>query len=163
MFSHRPAVSEDFTTICRFPSNADELFYMAPSASFPLTPNALQAIAKDRESPTVVTWNNDVAAYAALYFNKFAQTYFIGNVIVAPAHRGKGAAAELIGIMADIARRRFDVQDIRLSCMNQNTAGLRLYTKLGFTPYAMEERQNSQGERMVKIDLKCDLGKITCA
>lgn len=160
MFTHRPATAEDFAIICQFPQSAEELFYMAATAVFPLSADAIRDIAAARESPTVLTWNGEVAAFASLYFNKAEQAWFIGNVIVAPNHRGKGAARKLVAVMAEKAIQRFAVKDIRLSCFNQNTAGLRLYTKLGFTPYAMSERKMDQGEPLVKFDLKCELGKI---
>jgi RimJ/RimL family protein N-acetyltransferase len=160
MFTQRPVEADDFAKICRVPSTAEELFYMAPTAMFPLSPDALRDIVAQRESPTVLILNGDIAAFASLYFNKIEQTYFIGNVIVAPSHRGKGAAGKLISVMTEIARQRFSIQDIRLSCFNMNTAGLRLYTKLGFIPYAMAERRNTKGEYLVKFDLKCELGKI---
>jgi len=157
MFSHRPVTTDDFEIICRFPSSAEELFYMAPTAAFPLSRDALRDIVAARESPTVLTWNNDPAAFASLYHCEAGQSCFIGNVIVAPDQRGKGAARELVNAMMEIARHRFAARDVRLSCFNANTGGLLLYAKLGFTPYAAEERRNSQGDRLALIHMRREL------
>ncbi|NYS39579.1 GNAT family N-acetyltransferase, partial [Pseudomonas syringae pv. actinidiae] len=37
MFHHRPLEEKDIPIICELPQNADELFYMFPRATWPLT------------------------------------------------------------------------------------------------------------------------------
>ena len=41
-----------------------------------------------------------------------------------------------------------------LSCFNSNVAGLLLYPKLGFVPFAIEERKNKEQERVALIHLR---------
>jgi ribosomal protein S18 acetylase RimI-like enzyme len=152
MFSHRPAKSPDFEKISTFPATADELYFMAPNAPFPLTARYLEALADERDAPTVLTLNGAIAGYACLYQRDGHR--FIGNVIVGPVHRGKGAAKALINAMCEIARNRFGAPEIRLSCAGNNTTGLLLYAKLGFTPYAIAERTGFGGDRCALIHMQ---------
>lgn len=65
----------------------------------------------------------------------------IGNVIVAPAWRGRGAARALLAAMAQQAIARWQVRELGVSCFNGNVAGLLCYPALGFVPHAVEARQ----------------------
>ena len=53
--------------------------------------------------------------------------------------------------MARIARTDYRAKRLNLVCFNRNIGGLLLYTKLGFEPYAIEERQDPQGSRIAAI------------
>lgn len=57
----RAAQTSDYKTIAAFPQNADELFFMFPHATFPLTADQLEASAKERLKPTVVTCEGKVS------------------------------------------------------------------------------------------------------
>ncbi len=46
--------------------------------------------------------------------------------------------------MLRIARDKHQAAQVTLSCFNDNVAGLLLYPKLGFVPFAIEERRNKQ-------------------
>jgi len=46
------------------------------------------------------------------------------------------------------------IADVRLSCFNQNLAGLLFYPTFGFVPYGIEERQGFMGRRVVLIQLR---------
>jgi ribosomal protein S18 acetylase RimI-like enzyme len=155
MFTHRPAISPDFKEISQFPANAEELYFMAPQVQFPLSAQTLEDIASTRNAPTVLTLDGAIAGYACLYQRD--SQYFIGNVIVAPSHRGKGAARALINIMGDIAQSEFGAQEIHLSCASRNTSGLLLYAALGFTPYAIAERACVAGDRRALIHMRRSL------
>ncbi|MBL4720787.1 MAG: GNAT family N-acetyltransferase [Alphaproteobacteria bacterium] len=158
MFAHRAATTPDFLEIQQFPINAEELSFMAPNLSFPLDAQALADIAATRDAPTVLTQNGVIAGYAALYVRDGHRC--IGNVIVAPSFRGKGAGRALIDVMSQIAKKQFDALDVHLSCTNRNTIGLLLYTKLGFTPYAIATREDLNGGRRALIHMRRDLSAL---
>jgi hypothetical protein len=42
---------------------------------------------------------------------------------------------------------------VKISCFNGNVAGLLLYAKLGFVPYAVERRLAPDGERVALVHL----------
>jgi len=50
-----------------------------------------------------------------------------------------------------------------LSCFNENTAGLLLYPKLGFVPFAIEERPAPHGGRSALIHMTRSRGAIDAA
>ena len=76
-----------------------------------------------------------------------------GNVIVSPAARGRGVGRYLIEQMIGLAFSKHQASEVTVSCFNQNVAGLLLYPKLGFRPYAVEERQDKKGNRTALIHL----------
>jgi RimJ/RimL family protein N-acetyltransferase len=54
-----------------------------------------------------------------------------------PAFGCNGGRA-LIERMSDVAFSKYQAAEVTISCFNQNVAGLLLYAKLGFRPYAVE-------------------------
>ena len=64
MFTHRLLEDKDLETICTFPQSVEELFFMFPKATHPLTPEQLLDIAENRHDLTVVLVNGVVAGYA---------------------------------------------------------------------------------------------------
>ncbi|MDR2548809.1 MAG: GNAT family N-acetyltransferase [Desulfobulbus sp.] len=151
--SHRPITEEEIQYICGFPQNEDELFFCFPQATFPLTvPQLREAIAR-RSDATVVELDGAVVAFANFYRWQTGGCCAIGNVIVAPAVRGRGVGRYLIERMIDLAFTRHRAAEIRISCFNRNVAGLLLYPKLGFQPYAIEQRNDKKGHRVALIHL----------
>lgn len=152
--SHRPAEEADFEVICRFPRDETELLFFHPRAAFPLTPAALAETIANRAAPTVVLCDGEIAGFADIYDMRTDAYSRIGNVIVSPDHRGRGVASYLIREMIRIARDTFQAQSVELACFNINTAGLLLYAKLGFVPYAVEMRADRRGNPLALIQLR---------
>ncbi len=59
---NRPVEEKDILTICGFPQDEDELFFLFPKASFPLSPSQLQEAIESRSDSTVVEFNGRVSA-----------------------------------------------------------------------------------------------------
>ncbi len=157
MFSHRPLKESDAEEICTFPRSREELFYMFPNASYPLAPDQLLSAARTRHCPTVVLADQRIVAYGNFIQAVYKDFCLIGNVIVNPFHRRKGAATYLIKLMVNLARGDFQAGHVRIYCFNQNTAGLLLYHRLGFKPFGMEVRRNPTGEPVSLILMNLDL------
>lgn len=157
IFACRPAILEDFSTICMFPQDAQELYYMYPAGKFPLTSEQMAEAVKSRWKPTVVLADGEVAGYANLYGLVEQTECYLGNVIVAPAFRGAGAAAELIGHMLEQARDELNVPFLKLVCHNTNVAALIFYRKLGFRPFDLRIMQGLDGETIVGILMQMNL------
>lgn len=49
-------------------------------------------------------------------------------------------ATFIVETMTALAFDRYDATEVQISCFNENTAGLLLYPKLGFLPFAVAER-----------------------
>jgi len=91
--AYRPLQEKDLESICTFPRSEEELFYMFPKARYPLTPEQLLGVAENRHDPTVVLVNGVVAGYGNFIEVHERDYCSIGNLIIKPLERGKGAAS----------------------------------------------------------------------
>lgn len=158
MYAYRPLQDKDLPLICGFPQTPEELFYMSPTAKYPLTSEHIMDKLQDRFQPTVIVERatDQAVAYANLYDVK-DETGWLGNVIVAPLHRGRGAAQALLQAMMVQARTIYGLRQLHLSCHNTNSRGLAFYYRLGFVPYDVSIRSLDDGRRMITIQMKRDL------
>ena len=152
--SYRVLQNDDLDTICKFPRNAEELFFMFPKAEYPLTVTQLEETLKNRFDPTVILYNEEIVGYANFY--EVEENYYcsIGNVIIKPDYRNKGIGQYLINTMENIALQKYKVSEYRLSCFNTNTNGILLYSKLGYKPFDIEKWENKDGHPLALIRMK---------
>lgn len=150
---HRPVTADDIPTICSFPLDARELFYMFPKAQYPLTETQLSDAIAQRSDSTVIERENTVVGFANFYRAETSGACCIGNVIVAQEARGKGVATFIVETMTALAFERYHATEVQISCFNENTAGLLLYPKLGFVPFSIEERVSVGGGRSALIHM----------
>ena len=152
--THRPVAENDIQLLCGFPQSEDELFFLFPKAEFPLAAPQLQEAIAQRSDSTVVELGGEVVAFANFYRWETGGCCSIGNVIVSPLARGRGIGRYLIEQMTNLAFSKHLATEVTVSCFNQNVAGLLLYPKLGFQPYAVEERKNKKGNRVALIHMR---------
>lgn len=152
--THRPIADKDIQLICGFPQSEDELFFLYPKATFPLTASQLQDAIGQRSDSTVVELGGEVVAFANFYRWEAGGICSIGNVIVSPAARGRGIGSYLIKQLTKLAFSKHLANEVTVSCFNQNVAGLLLYPKLGFQPYAIEERKDRKGNLVALIHMR---------
>ncbi|WP_237886461.1 GNAT family N-acetyltransferase [Pseudomonas sp. PGPR40] len=150
---HRPVKADDIKTICGFPQNAQELFFMFPKAHYPLTEAQLIAAITQRFDSTVVEIDGAIVGFANFYRAERNGVCCIGNVIVSPTARGKGVATFIVETMTRLAFERYEANEVQISCFNENTAGLLLYPRLGFVPFAIEERPSLGNGRSALIQM----------
>lgn len=158
MFKHRSYRKSDLKTICSFPQDDEELFFFYPKARYPLTPEQLQ-YAIEQRSDSIVIENNDIVIGFANFYHWEDGVCKIGNLIVAPVERGKGAAKYLIEIMIDLAQSKHAASEVNIACFSHNTTGLLLYTKLGFKPFRIEERLTQNDIRTALIHMQYEVSK----
>ncbi|WP_440962181.1 GNAT family N-acetyltransferase [Paenibacillus nitricinens] len=157
-YSYRKAASADYATICAFPKDSMEVFFMSPKLEYPLTSDQLEQAAQDREKQTVILNERDqVIGYANLYYQKEQDLYWLGNLIVSPDYRGKGAAEYLIRTMLAAAKEDLQLQELHLVCHNVNTKGMLLYSRLGFKPYEIVKRTGPHETIIAGIFMKIEL------
>lgn len=152
----RPVRDADLSAICTFARSSEELYYLAPRASFPLTPQQLIASIAQRSDSSVVCCDEEVLGFANIYRCEEGACW-VGNVVVAPRARRRGVARFLMQRMARLATERHGARELRVSCFNPNTAGLLLYSRLGYTPFALEERLDGQQQPIMLIHLRLPL------
>lgn len=152
--THRPFLESDLPAVCAFPRDPQELYFMFPKAVYPLTQEQLRAAVAARAEATVVLAKGAVAGFANFYEWEMGGRCSMGNVIVSPAVRGRGVARYLVSRMAETAFTRYDAREVALCCFSTNTPALLLYTRMGFTPYAVEERVNWDGSRIAAVMMR---------
>jgi len=154
MLTYRPIEEADISFVCQFPQSENELFFMFPKASYPLTIEQLKDAIDRRTDSTVVLLGERVVGFANFYICEPGEKCAIGNVVVAPKIRGYGVGKYLIETMVQIALTKHRAKEVHISCFNQNVAGLLLYQKLGFMPVVIEERFDKEGNRVALIHMK---------
>jgi len=153
MFNHRALEASDAKIIIKFPQSEGELFHLFPKAEYPLRPEILLKEAKRRSYPTVVILNHELAGYGNFINAEHSNFCSIGNVIVNPVMRKMGVASYLMETLIVIAFDKLKAKYVKISCFNDNTAGLLLYYKLGFSPVGMDVRQTRNGQQMALIHM----------
>ncbi|GAA4859110.1 GNAT family N-acetyltransferase [Paenibacillus vulneris] len=141
MYAFRSLNEGDLETICQFPQSEEELLYMSPRSQYPLIPEKIVQLLQNRYEPSVVmdVKTQEVAGYANLYDLDPAEcSCWVGNVIISPEYRGKGAAEFLFDHLLQKAKDSLKVQKAFLWCHNTNTRGLSFYHKYGFKPVDMK-------------------------
>lgn len=152
-FTHRILKESDAEHIVKFPQSEEELFYMFPTARYPLKPEFLLKEAERRFYPTVVLSNDKLAGYGNFIHAQQDDFCTIGNVIVNPSIRKMGVASYLVKTLLKIAFGNLKVKYVKISCFNDNTAGLLLYYKLGFVPVDMEVRISRKEQKVAVIHM----------
>lgn len=157
----RPVQTEDFAVISSFPKDRNELYYLFPSAVYPLTGEQLAENASKRHHPTVVLDEQaQVVGYANMYDLEAGEHCWLGNVIIAPEARGSGAAETLIRHMFQLAKDSLGAKQLRLYCHNTNGRGLLFYKRLGMIPFDLKKMIGPDGEPLVGILMYKDLESL---
>lgn len=154
MFTYRSLEPNVYPVICTFPQNEQELFSMFPAGKYPLTPEQIAESVKTRWYPTVVLHGNKVVGYANFYGLEEKSKCFLGNVILAPQYRGKGASTALITEMIRQTKEELKVGKLQLICHNTNITGLLFYKKMGFKPIDLTSMKNHLNETIVGISME---------
>lgn len=154
MLEARELQAADYEVICGFAQTPEELFYMAPSADYPWTADRFAEAVAKRQANTVFTQAGTIIGFANIYKHAPGEKGFIGNLVVNPAFRGRGAGKQILHHMLVLAFTTYHYQAVHISCFGTNTAGLLLYDKLGFRPYALEQRTDYANRPAVLLHLK---------
>jgi GNAT superfamily N-acetyltransferase len=141
----RDAIETDLKIVAGFPQNAEELFYIHPSASYPLTANQLLQNFRSRKGNTVALKGKKVVGFANFINVIESESAAIGNMIIDPLERGSGIGSELIEYMSQMASATYMVKNIIIPCFSSNIKGLLFYHKLGFSPIKGEPRTDPNG------------------
>lgn len=156
-FSHRPATAADLTQIVDFHQDPDELFFCHPQAHWPLDVAQLQASIAGGRDNTLVLLDGRAAGFANFQHWQHGKHCTLGNLVVAHWTRGRGVAQYLFEVMAQHARAHYQARLMSVSCLNTNSAALRLSLKLGFQVSGLAERLDRHQQRVVLIQLQKQL------
>ena len=155
----RLALPDDFEAISKLIQNEAELFLVYPSGKFPLDITQVKELYTARKDFTVLLHNDKIIGFANLYDFLIKEYVFIGNVVIAEAHRGKGYGKTLVTHMINLARS-YKLPEVRISVFSENVDALLLYSDLGFELYAMREQKNHFNEEVTLLDMKLSLKSL---
>lgn len=153
-FKFREVIDSDLEEICMFPQSEIELYYMFPTADYPLNKSILEEHLKNRYHSTVFLYDDIVCGFANFYGIEKDKQCALGNLVVSPGYRKKGIGQFIIETMEQEAQRLYNVKELRIACINENTAGLLLYEKLGYIPFEMSTRIGKDGKARLMITMK---------
>ncbi len=151
MFLHRDTLISDLPFICELPRNERELFYMFPSASYPLKVEQMREILKRREAHTTFFYDDKIVGYANIYGYEDEKIPYIGHVILSSEYRGRGLGKKMIEVMIEKAENLYKNDKIRIAVINENTHAFLLYMKLGFSPFKVSLRFDKKGDPKVLV------------
>ena len=154
MYKYRNVKESDLALICKFPQDKYELFNIYPACNYPLTVEQLKLAVDSRHDSTVILFEQEIVGFANFYVAEKKHTCSIGNAIIEPSMRGKGAGKFLIKTMIEIAKNKYNVKDVKISCFSNNTVGLLLYTQLGFKPDFIDNAKNPDNDIVARINFK---------
>lgn len=143
---------EHYAAITRLVSSPEELYLIYPAGQYPWTVEALTELATVRSDFTVGLVDSRVVAYANLYNVNLGKSVFIGNLIVDDAYKGRGIGKRLAQHMMDLCAHKYFAVP-HLSVLSYNAHAMLLYARLGFEPYAVEERKGLYGESVAVIHM----------
>jgi len=155
-FSYRELREADAALIATFPSTSQELFFMFPHATPPLTKKQILDLAGFRKVPTVALCGGEVAGYANIIECEDG-TCEVGNVVVAPKFRRRGVGAYLLRIMEKRAAEEYGAMRLRADCFSDNTAALFFYDRLGYKPAGLKAWERANGRRTAQIFMEKDI------
>ena len=148
-----PATEQHYVAIGNLVTSPEELYLVCPSGNYPWDVEQLKAIAAKRHSLTVGIVDDEIVAFANFYDLVPQTSAFIGNVIVAQSYRGRGLGKILIQHMVKTCQHKYKAVP-HISVFNDNARALLLYSDLGFSPYAVEQKLNLGGDRVALIHMR---------
>ncbi|NPA81447.1 MAG: GNAT family N-acetyltransferase [Epsilonproteobacteria bacterium] len=160
MFLYRDTKEEDLEAICSLVKTPKELFYMFPSALYPLSVSQMKDILEKRKAHTTFLYGEEIIGYANLYFLEGEDAPYIGHLILSEKYRGRGYGKRMVEIMIRQAFALYKNDKIKIAVINENTKALLLYMKLGFSPFKASLRFDKRGEEKVLISMQLDMNKV---
>jgi len=153
-FSFRSIEKKDYLEICKLPQTEQELYFMFPAADFPLTEMQFAKNLEKRFAPTVFLDADVIIGFANFYDVEVNNQCSLGNVIVDIRYREKGVGKFIIQTMERQALQLYNISEINIACFNDNTTALKLYHKLGYIPFEIEERYDKHEKCHMLIKMK---------
>jgi len=154
MCKFREATEDDFDGICSLITSKEELFLVYPSGKYPFTVEQVVELSQARKELTVAVDGIEIIGFANLYDYDPGKSAFIGNVVIDKNHRGKGIGKAIVLYMLKIAYEKLNLPEIRISVFSENTAAILLYSGVGFVPYEIEERKDSNSKKVALVHMK---------
>lgn len=156
----REAAPEDLPRLLAWTRTPSDLAQWAGSTlAWPLDMRQLRAMLT--EAPTqrrrhlVAVLGSEVLAigHASIALSEDGQTARIGRILLDPAHRGRGAGAELIEAVVAAAAKEPGVTRLTLGVLTDNDVARRHYERLGFAATGEAKTVHVAGKRWESTEM----------
>ncbi len=147
------ATEDHFADIAGLVTSPEELYLVYPSGQYPWCTAQLERLAQMRSDLTVALLDGEVTAFANLYDVRPNESAFIGNLVVSPRFKRLGIGRSLTLHMVEICKTAYRARP-HLSVFGFNTPAILLYSALGFKPYAVEPREDLNGEKVALFHMR---------
>lgn len=152
--AYRAVRPEDHRRLVEFVAGRKEQFLVFPGSRHPFSVRQFAALLEQRIEPTVLLVDEQVAGFGCLYKLRAPRSVYIGNVMIDPDRRGQGLGRRMVLQLIDVAFRRYEVEQVRVSIFAHNTGALLACTRGGFRPYAVRERLDPNGNPVALLHLR---------
>jgi len=148
---------EDLNQIVSFAQNIEESFYLF-NLHHQLDLETLKTFYHKRIDNTTFFLNGEIIGFANFYRYKqdHISIIYLGNVVVAPAHRTKGYSKMILEVMEHKAKTQHQAIHLRIAVFDENKIAKKLYKNSGFHLINMETRRDDHN----KICTICIMGKV---
>ncbi len=147
--SIRPATEEDIPGVLSMLGDPTDLAQVAPNEKPPLAEASIAAWMDRADECYVLVRDEELLGFAALLRDgEVAGRWWLGHVVVDSRARGLGLGQRFVLAILRAARRREDLEEIRLSAFRENHAARRAYFRCGFLE---TQRWRENGRTLVEM------------
>jgi RimJ/RimL family protein N-acetyltransferase len=142
--------------VARWVRNAEELFWLAPSATPPLSAEKVVAWTRESGNPLVLLdESGSPIGYAELNPMRDAPSHlWIGHLVLDPAHRGQGRGEAFVRLLLDHAFNHRRARLVSLIVFPGNRSAIKCYQRAGFLIQGEQFHtfgRSSQRQRMLHL------------
>ncbi len=124
---------DDLEGICSLFKSMEELQYVFPLATYPLTLDQFEILLNKRSDfTTIINDSGKIIAFGCLYNIVESKECFIGNVVVSRDYRKNGLGRILVNRLVHICRAKYSVENINIICRDENIEAIQFYNRLEF-------------------------------
>ena len=147
-------------TVARWVGSCEELFWLAPSSSWPLTGDQVTGwVNHSTDQPVLLfqTGREIPCGYAELNPLRSSSSHlWIGHVVIEPAHRCRGLGRRFMHMLTERAWSDPNVRRLTMVVFPENTAALSCYEAIGFRIIGRERHQfgtDKKNHLMLRLEL----------
>lgn len=156
----RPVSASDYRAIRDLIGSKEELFLVYPEGSYPMTVEQVERLVGKRKAPTVLLEEEKVVGFACFYGYREGRFAYVGNVVVDTKMRRRGLGRKIVVHMINTAFEEYALPEVRIAVFSRNTPALLLYSSLGFRPYRVAARRDTDGKPVALVYFKLKRGRL---
>lgn len=156
----RPVGTADYPAIRDLIGSKEELFLVYPEGSYPMTVEQVEKLVAKRKAPNVMVEEERIVGFACFYGYREGRFAYVGNVVIDTKRRGRGLGRKIVIHMINTAFEEYALPEVRIAVFSGNTPALLLYASLGFRPYRIAARRDTDGKPVALLYFKLKRGRL---